>query len=120
MKYLTAQEVASPLFNFAQLLFGNNSAPESPKTLISSDVQQWLFERLSHSDLPLKEAIELAMPKKMALYELLTQYIMFLTINSHLKFPHDFLVGTSEISLGKSLLSYINEHRWPFPQLLGQ
>lgn len=114
MKPLTAHDVLLPLYNFTQLMVGHN-----PKRLnISMKTQEWLFTRLSTAPFPIKEAIELEPSKRSAFYELLTQYVMFLTMNSDLKFPPDFLAGTSEVALGKSLLAYMREHRWPYPQLV--
>ena len=116
MKQLSANEVTTHLYNFTQLMIGN----QTPRKNISPDTQEWLFTRLSTAPFPIKEALVLTPPQKSALYELLTQYIIFLTMNSHLMFPHDFLAGTSEVMLGKSLLAYMHEHRWPFPQMLVQ
>ena len=116
MTLLSASEVTTPLYNFTQLMVGNQPPSES----IPPDMQEWLFTRLSASPLPIKEALGLTPPQKSALYELLTQYIIFLTMNSHLMFPHDFLAGTSEVMLGEPLLAYMHEHRWPFPQMLVQ
>ncbi|MDH0361439.1 MULTISPECIES: hypothetical protein, partial [Aeromonas] len=82
MKPLTAHEVLLPLYNFTQLMVGHN-----PKQLhISIKTQEWLFTRLSTAPFPIKEAIELEPSKRSAFYELLTQYVMFLTMNSDLKF----------------------------------
>ncbi|MNG13046.1 hypothetical protein D3C84_966980 [compost metagenome] len=114
MNQLAASEVISTLYNFTQLMVGSTSKYQH----FSLDTQKWLFTRLQTAPFSIKEAIELEPSKKTALYELLTQYIMFLTMNSDLTFPHDFLAGTSEVALGKSLLAYMREHRWPFPHLV--
>lgn len=52
------------------------------------------------------------------LYELLTQYIMFLTMNPELPFPSDFLAQSSAKALGPQVAAYMAEHEWPFPQML--
>ncbi|MBL0576324.1 hypothetical protein JD491_01505 [Aeromonas caviae] len=114
MKPLTAHDVVSPLFNFTQLMIGNTPC----KGHVSLATQEWLFTRLDTAPLPIKEALELEPLKQSALYELFAQYIMFLAMNSDLKFPPDFLAGTSELVLGKPLLAYMQEHRWPFPYLM--
>ncbi|GAB3225451.1 hypothetical protein [Pseudaeromonas pectinilytica] len=116
MNQLSASEVVAPLYNFTQLMVGNRT----PNRNITKETQEWIFTRLSTTPLSIKDALGLTPSQQSALYELLSQYIIFLTINSHLMFPRDFLVGTSEVVLGKPLLAYIQEHRWPFPQMLVQ
>jgi hypothetical protein len=54
------------------------------------------------------------------LYELLTQYILFVTMNTNLLFPPDFLANSSAKTLGAEITTYMAEHKWPFPQLLPQ
>lgn len=53
-------------------------------------------------------------------YELLTQYIMFLTMNPELPFPPVFLAQSSAKALGPQVTEYMAEHEWPFPQMLQQ
>lgn len=53
-------------------------------------------------------------------YELLRQYIMFLTMNPELPFPPDFLAQSSVKTLGPQVTAYMVEHGWPFPQMLQQ
>lgn len=119
MPHLSAHAVQQPLYNFLQLAVGSdlqtlNDVP------FSTDAEQWLFNRLAESALPIKEAIQLEPSKKRVLAELLKQYVMFLSMNEHLLFEADFLKATSETKLGLPLLRYIAKHRWPFPQMLPQ
>jgi len=53
-------------------------------------------------------------------YELLTQYLMFLSMNPALPFPADFLAQSSSKALGTQVTAYMAEHGWPFPQMLQQ
>lgn len=52
-----------------------------------------------------------------ALSEILTQYIMFLSMFTDLTFPDWFLQGSNRTALGAPVLRYMAEHRWPFPEL---
>ncbi|WP_236199946.1 hypothetical protein [Pseudomonas pseudonitroreducens] len=119
MTSLSAQAVLEPVFKFLQMAYG----PETDalkRIAFSAKEELWLFERLSESPLTIKEAIKLPPARKRVLSELLTQYVMFLTMFKHLTFEADFLSGTSETALGSPLLRYMLEHRWPFPQMLPQ
>ncbi len=108
MEKIESSEVAKVLFNFAQLL----QAPKSN----SKTEEKWLFKRLNKGKpLTIKEALSLPDSQRGTLGELLTQYVMFLTMFNDLSFPPNFLSGSSETILGNQLLAYMHENQWPFP-----
>ncbi len=100
----TSEQVAKILYEFVQLM---------GKTTVTSDAKsdEWLVERLTQGSISIKEAINLPPTKKTALSELLKQYIVFLTVCSHLTFPQGFTSGSSETLLGDSLVEYMLENR---------
>lgn len=59
-----------------------------------------------------------SLPVQKVFYELLTQYIMFLTMNPGLLFPSNFLAQSSAKTLGPQVTAYMANHGWPFPQML--
>lgn len=117
MKPLTAEDVASPLYGFLQLAFaGANDPGRTPLERRHADA---VLRRIgSGVALPIKEAMSLPDGERRALKELLTQYVIFLTMFNNLTFPPDFLSGTDETRLGADVLAYIARHGWPFPQQL--
>jgi hypothetical protein len=87
---------------------------------ITPEAENWLFERLTDEPITIKEALSASQENQRVLSELLTQYVMFFHLNKHLKYPPEFLNGTSETVLGVHLIRYMAEQRWPFPHLLGK
>lgn len=114
MGFVHSSEVLDPIFAFTKKL----KPLKSDKRVFSEHAQQWLFRRLEGEPLTIKEAKALPIDRKSALGELLSQYIMFLTMNSHLTFPRELVQNTNNKVIGTELLLYMHEHRWPFPQLL--
>lgn len=106
-----SEQVQKILYEFVQLM-------GSTKGALSAQSQEWLFERLKQGPITIKEAIDLPLERKVALAELLQQYIIFLGLFSDLTFPNGFTVGSSETVLSYNILNYMLEHRWPFPQLI--
>lgn len=114
---LTASQVAEPIFNFLQLAFtGQHSVDEIAFEQLPAEA---LMLRLATAEaLPIKAAMSLPNGQRKALRELLTQYVMFLTLFKELSFPEDFLVGSSDVVIGRPFLAYFAKHQWPFPQQL--
>jgi len=116
---LKADDVCSILYNFSLGSFRKFAGmPDSPVDLPSAD---WLFSTFTDREAITADDVA-AMPAKeaRAMYEILTQYIMFLTMNPHLWYPDEFLLGSSGSRLGTPLLQYFAEHRWPFPQMISK
>ncbi len=65
-----------------------------------------------------QEIADLGAQERVCLKLLLMQYCQFFIMFTDLWFPDDFLDGSSRSQLGKPLLRYMAEHRWPFPQML--
>lgn len=106
--------VSELLYNFTQRCFIGEAATEP----LDLSAEGYVYERLASGPLSLLDVHQLPSRYRRVLREILTQYIMFLEMNRDLPFPPDFLDGSSNEQLGIPLLLYINEHRWPFPQLL--
>jgi hypothetical protein len=111
---LTGSKVAAVVYDFTQRCFIGDKNDEP----LDFAVEAVVFGLLSNGPLTLREAHQLALKQRRLLKELLTQYIMFLEMNRGLPFPPSFLAGSSKDQLGETLLAYICEHRWPFPQML--
>lgn len=117
MKSLSASQVAKPLYGFAQMAFTGAFDPRA--AALDSNAADLVLRRItSGQPLSIKEAMALPIDERRALSELLTQYVMFLTMFSDLTFPPDFLDGTDETCIGSALLAYVAKHQWPFPRLL--
>lgn len=115
---ISSNEVCKTLYSFTQLAFKSKIEDLKSKQL-KRDCEEDVFNLLkSIKKLTLNHIEELSANELKLLYELLTQYIMFLTMFSELEFPESFLFDSSENQLGNSILKYILEHSWPFPQLL--
>lgn len=104
-----AKQVQKIIYDFTQLM-------GKPNRKANGSSHQWLFKRLTQEPLTIKEAISLPIERKADMYELLSQYIIFLSLFEDLQFPDGFTADSSEIVLGRQVLSYMAEHRWPFPQ----
>lgn len=113
---LSATKVSELLYNFTQRCFIGEVATE-PLDLSAED---FVYERLASGPFSLLDALQLPSRYRRVVREILTQYIMFFEMNCDLPFAGDFLDDSSNEQLGIPLLLYINEHRWPFPQLLPQ
>lgn len=111
---LRGTNVSELLYNFTQRCFIGEAATEP----LDLSAEGYVYERLASGPLSLLDVHQLPSRYQRVLREILTQYIMFLEMNRDLPFPPNFLEGSSNEQLGSPLLLYINEHRWPFPQLL--
>jgi tetratricopeptide (TPR) repeat protein len=111
---LRGSNVSELLYSFTQRCFIGEAATES----LDLSAEGYVYERLASGPLSLLDVHQLPSRYRRVVHEILTQYIMFLEMNRDLPFPPDFLDDSSNEQLGIPLLLYINEHRWPFPQLL--
>lgn len=111
---LRATNVSELLYNFTQRCF----IGEAAKDPLDLSAEGYVYERLASGPLSLLDVHQLPSRYRRVVHEILLQYIMFLEMNHELPFPPDFLDDSSNEQLGMPLLVYINEHRWPFPQLL--
>ncbi|HEX9842256.1 MAG TPA: hypothetical protein VGC20_05875 [bacterium] len=109
--------MADCLYDFARFLREQRQAVEPPAA-IEHHLDALLAVWEIFGDLTVDHAVGLAEPEFWCLEEALKQYVTFLVIADHLRFPPDFLSGTSSGSLGGPLRAYIAENRWPFPQQL--
>lgn len=115
---ISSEEVCRALYSFIQIAF-KDKMEELKEKQLKRDCEKEVFNLLkSVKTLSLKHIEKLTTDESKLLFELLTQYVMFLTMFSELNFPDGFLFDSSENQLGKSVLKYILEHSWPFPQLL--
>jgi tetratricopeptide (TPR) repeat protein len=111
---LRGAKVAELLYDFTQRCFIGEAATEP----LDLSAESYVYERLASGPLSLLDVHQLPSRYQRVVREIFTQYIMFLEMNRDLPFPPDFLEDSSNEQLGIPLLLYINEHRWPFPQLL--
>lgn len=117
---ISSSDVCKVLYSFAQQAF-KGSIDELKNQQIKRYCEENIFTLIkSKKALTLTQINKLSQDELKLLYELLTQYIMFLTMFKELEFPDYFLNDSSENQLGNSVLGYISEHSWPFPQLLPQ
>lgn len=110
----TANEVQEVLFDFAQRCF----VGEKIESELNLSKQDSLFDFLSNGELTVTQVHQMSENHKKILRELLSQYIIFLQLNQELHFPPDFLRDSEKMKLGRAILEYMRQHRWPFPQLL--
>ncbi len=111
---VTSEEVQEIIYDFAQRSF----IGEKGNGKLNLSKEKVFFEFLSNNEIDQIKAHQLSENHRKLLRELLSQYIMFLQMNSELSFPTGFLAGSSNNVLGRALLDYMCEHKWPFPQLL--
>lgn len=111
---LRGTDVVEVLYNFTQHCFVGEKNEES----IDLSVEDYIFTRLLSGSINLLEVHQLPPKHRRLFREVLSQYVIFLQMNENLPFPPSFLDGSSKEQLGLPLLQYINEHRWPFPQML--
>lgn len=117
---ITANAVVEPLYYFSQMAF-HDKTERMKEISFSHGVATRVIERLKQAGaLSIKEVLEMPEPEMRVIYELMTQYIMFLTMFQDLPFPPDFLCGTNEVQLGRPLLEFLVERKFPFPQTLPQ
>jgi hypothetical protein len=112
---IAAEDMQEVIYNFTQRAFIGGDIKKVPFD------QSKTYEVMSLLNADSLSQADLAMlPVKIqrVIYELLTQYIMFVSMNPQLLFPPRFLQGSNENQLGAPLLSYIRENQWPFPQML--
>jgi hypothetical protein len=117
MKPTASVDVQSALFDFTQACFIGE--PAARDLTLQPDAEKWLFERFALGEvLTVQEVAQWPQPKKAALRELMTQYLMFATLFNSLPYPDGFLEGCSATQLGHAVQAWIAERRWPFPQRL--
>lgn len=114
---ISSEKVREVLYNFTQYAFiggaiNNESldAKHFPKVLAI----------LRSGTLTQHELAAQTLQVRRVFYELLMQYLMFLSKNRNLPFPPDFLAQSNAKVLGTQLTAYMAEHGWPFPQMLQQ
>lgn len=108
-------KVAEVLFEFVKANFKS----EVDTATLNMTLESALFNKLHGFTVLRTEAISLLpIKEKELLQELLSQYLMFLTIMKNLDFPDDFLDDCSHRQIGHSFLNYILENSFPFPQTL--
>lgn len=114
-KEITADEVAKIIYEFVQQFLAN----ENKDFVYKPELENKLFS-LCYEDKLDKNIIErLNDDEKKHLYQLLTQYIMFLTTTGkEEKFPCWFLDGKRKETIPFNILHYIAEHKWVYPQML--
>lgn len=114
-KLVSASDVQTLLYNFAQRAFIGVAIQKIPfeqsKTLAVMSI-------LESGSLSQNALAMLPIDTQRVIYELLTQYIMFVSMNLQLTFPTGFLRNSNENNLGHPVLAYMREHEWPFPQML--
>ena len=117
---ITATAAIEPLYYFLQMAF-HGKTERMKEIAFSHSVAAKVFEDLARAgSLSIKEVMTMPESEMRALYELMTQYVMFLTMSPDLSFPRDFLLGSSKTQIGKPWLNYFVERRFPFPQRLPQ
>ena len=94
---VTATAVAEVLYNFSQRVCVSSGVQDHP---LSVEHFPRVIALLASGQLTQRDYDTQPLPVQRVLYELLTQYIMFLTMNPHLKFPPDFLRESSASTLG--------------------
>jgi hypothetical protein len=85
---------------------------------LNPEAESWLFYRLDEGPITINETFSLSSEHKMALQEMLNQYVTFFYLNRLLKLPADILTGTSTVEIGVPLMRYMVSNRWPYPHLL--
>lgn len=116
-KPITSPQVCESLYDFLQKTFAKNKAVEKEKLEFGHANE--IFTRFATGQaLSVSEVLKMRRGQQKALQEVLTQYVIFLTMFNNLLFPPDFLSETDEATLGPNVLAYFVEHLWPFPQML--
>jgi len=114
---ITGETVQEAIYNFTQYAFIGGSIKETP---LDTEKFASTFTILRAGPLNQQELVAQSLPSQRIIYELLTQYIMFFSMNPSLQFPPDFLAQSNSKILGHKVTVYIAEHEWPFPQMLQQ
>lgn len=114
---VTGASVQELIYNFTQYAFIGGSIKETP---LDSEKFPSTFSIFRAGPLSQQELAVQSLPIQRVIYELLTQYIMFFSMNPSLLFPPDFLDQSNSKLLGYQVTSYIAQHEWPFPQMIEQ
>ena len=114
---ITGESVQELIYNFTQYAFIGGSIKAEP---LDAGMFSSTFEILRAGPLSQQELAVQPLPIQRVIYELLTQYIMFFTMNPSLPFPPNFLAQSNSKLLGHQVTAYIAQHEWPFPQVLQQ
>jgi tetratricopeptide (TPR) repeat protein len=112
-----AESVLELIYTFTQYAFIGGSIKEAP---LDAKMFPSTFEILRAGPLSQQELAVQPLPIQRVIYELLTQYVMFFTMNPSLPFPPDFLAESNSKLLGHPITAYMAQHEWPFPQMLRQ
>lgn len=110
-------DVQEILYNFTQYAFIGGEIKKEPFDLKNFS---HVLNFLKSGDISQYDVAAQPVWAQRVLYELLTQYILFVTMNTDLPFPPDFLANSSAEKLGAAVTAYMAEHKWPFPQMLPQ
>lgn len=114
---VTGTSVQELIYNFTQYAFIGGSIKEMP---LDSGKFSSTFSILRAGPLSQEELAVQSLSIQRVIYELLTQYIMFFSMNPSLPFPPDFLDQSNSKLLGHQVTSYMAQHEWPFPQMVEQ
>lgn len=114
---ITSESVQELIYNFTQYAFIGSSIREMP---LDSGEFANTFTILRAGPLSQQELFIQPLPIQRVIYELLTQYIIFFSMNPSLPFPPDFLAQSNPKLLGQKVTAYMAQHGWPFPQMFGQ
>ncbi len=112
---ISSEKIQELIYTFLQTTFKQDTFNEEKLDL---NIEEEMFMFLDSEFIDSKSVQELPRSEQYFIFELLSQYMVFLTMHSHLTFPSIFLNGFSEKSIGKEMLGYIYEHKWPFPQMI--
>lgn len=115
MKKVTSSDVQEVLFHFLQHAFIGEPAADHRRP--TPEIEEWLFARLEMPEaLTVQELSQWPMPCKDALRELVSQYLIFVSMFKHLPYPAIFLDGCTALRLEPMVLAWFAQRRWPFPQ----
>jgi hypothetical protein len=114
---VTGTSVQELFYNFTQHAFIGGSIKKTP---LDSEKFSSAFSILRAGPLSQQELAFQSLSIQRVIYELLTQYIMFFSMNPSLSFPSDFLDQSNSKLLGHQVTSYIAQHKWLFPQMIEQ
>lgn len=117
--FLSAAKVLDVLYGFDQNAYGPSGPIKVEALPLYRSVEEAVMARLrTDTTWSLQDLMEMGKAEQRLIRELLGQYVMFLAIFNDMRFPVDFLDGSSGDTLGEPVLRYIAKRSWPFPQLL--
>lgn len=114
-KEIAADAVAKIIYDFVQDNLGKYVSEKD----FNPELEQKIFSLMYEDHLTEDIIRHLNEQERIMLCSLLTQYILFLTMNEeNLKFPGWFLQNKRKGTIPFNILHYIELHRWPYPQML--